>query len=147
MDQRIKGQEISVRINQDGTTVAAIDTISTFNDEVKLRLLEAGYLGEVVNRFDEILDGYGGDMEINVTQASWITLVLAIEQRARREVINTVFNVVRTDLFPNGDTLVLVYSDVHWGPVPTTVGSRSDYVKVKLTFSCSQRATQQNAVA
>ena len=145
-DQRLKGQELSIRIVNDGTTDATIDSVANFNDEVALEIKEAGYLGETVNRFDEILNGHGGDMEINITKANWNQLVTAIINRARRITPSTVFNVVRTDLFPNGDSAIYVYSDVKWGPLPTSVASRGDYVKPKLQFKCSERQVQINAV-
>jgi len=146
MDQRIKGQEVGIRIVTDAVTEASIDTVSSFNDAVALELKEAGYLGEVVNRFDEILNGFGGDMEINITRGDWVFLVQRIVDRATRKTPNTVFNVVRTDLFPNGDSAIFVYSDVKWGEIPTTVASRGDYVKPKLQFKCSDRAVKVNAL-
>ena len=146
MDQRLKGQEVSIRIVQNDTTIAEINTISTFNEEVALRLLEAGYLGETTNRFDEILDGYGGDMEIAISKANWVLLQGAVTDRAQRKTIGTVFNVVRTDLFANGDSNVYIYTDVNWGPMPSNVASRGDYVKPKLQFKCSSRPVSTNSI-
>lgn len=146
MDQRLKGQEVSIRIVRDGVVDTEIDSISSFNEETALELKEAGYLGETVNRFDEILNGFGGDMEIHVTRANWIALELAVISRARRETVAVVFNVVVTDLYPNGESQLRVYSDVHWGPMPKAVASRGDYVKPKLQFKCSERAVSVNAL-
>lgn len=146
MDQRIKGQEVSVRVVQDGVVVQEIDSVANLNETTSLELKEAGYLGETTNRFDEILNGFGGDMEINITRASWIGLELAIISRARRETPNTVFNVVVTDLFPNGDSLVKVYQNVFWGELPKSVAGRGDYVKPKLQFKSSERAAKPNAL-
>ncbi len=144
MDQRIKGQEVSIRIVNAGAVVAAIDTISSFNDQVAIELKEAGYLGEFVNRFDEILNGFGGDMEINVTHADHVLLEAAILDRATRQIPNLVFNVIRTDIFPNGDSNIFTYSDVKWGPIDGNVSSRGDYVKKKYQFKCSERAVASN---
>lgn len=145
MAQRLKGQEVSIRIVTDGVT-EELNTFSNFNDEIALELKEAGYLGEVTNRFDEILNGYGGDMELNLQKASWLTLTQRIRDRAQRRTPGTVFNIVRTDLFPNGDSIMFIYKDVSWGPVPTSVSSRGDYVKPKLQFKCSERGEQINAI-
>lgn len=145
-DQRIKGQEVSVRIIQDGVVVQEIDSIANLNESTALELKEAGYLGETTNRFDEILNGFGGDMEINLTRANWIQLELAVIRRARRETPGTVFNVVVTDLFPNGESLVKVYQNVFWGEMPKSVPGRGDYVKPKLQFKCSERAASPNAL-
>ena len=111
-DQRLKGQEISVRVIQAGNVINSIDAISAFNNNVALEIKEQGYLGEVVNRFDEILNGFGGDFEFHVTRADWNNLVSAIIDRAQRRTPEVVFNVVRTDFYPNGDSAVYTYQDV-----------------------------------
>lgn len=146
VDQRLKGQEVSVRVINAGNVVAEIDSVSSFNDATAFELKEDGFLGEGVNRFDEILNGFGGDMEIQIAKAAWITLQQSIIDRAQRLTPEVVFNVVRTDLFANGDSLIFTYQDVHWGEMPTTVASRGDFVKVKLTFKCSERPYKQNAL-
>jgi hypothetical protein len=145
-DPRLKGQEISIRVIDDGVVDSTIDSVASFNDEAMLELKEDGFLGELVNRFDEIFNGFGGDMEIQLTKGNWIQLQLAIIERAQRKVLSRVFNVVRTDLFANGDTIIYTYSDVNWGPMTSTVASRADFAKVKMQFKCSTRATQVNAL-
>lgn len=146
-NQRIKGQEISIRIIQNGTVVGSVDSISTFSDEVTLELKEAGYIGEVANRFDEVLNGYGGNFEFNVRTAAWNTFVKAIIDRAQRRTPDTVFNVIRTDLYPNGDSTIYTYNDVSWGAVPGSVPSRTEYVKQSMSFKCSDRPMQINQLA
>lgn len=146
MDQRLKGQEVSIRIVNDNVVVGAIESIAAFNDSVLFEQKEAGYLGEVTNRFDEILNGYSGDFEFHCTKADWIEIVNSIEARARREAPNLTFNVVRVDLYPNGDSLTFNYIDVKWGAVPTNVSSRGDFVKVRMEFKCEQRTNDANAL-
>lgn len=145
-DQRIKGQEVSIRVIQAGNLVAEIDSVSAFNDEVSLELKEAGFLGETVNRFDEILNGFGGDMEFHVAKANWNLLVSAIIDRATRRTPDVIFNVVRTDFYPNGDSAVYTYQDVKWGPIPTSIASRGDYVKPKMQFKCEERPVKINGL-
>lgn len=145
-DPRLKGQEISIRIVTDAVVDSTIDSIASMNDEVMLELKEDGFLGELVNRFDEIFNGFGGDMEIQLTRADWLTVELAIIERAQRKVLSRVFNVIRTDLFGNGTSCVYTYADVKWGPIATTIASRADFVKVKMQFKCSERPTQVNAL-
>lgn len=145
-DQRLKGQEVSVRVIQAGNVVTSIDSVSAFNDNVALELKEQGYLGETVNRFDDILNGYGGDFEFHVNRADWNDLVELIIARATRAQPDLVFNVVRTDFYPNGDTSVFTYQDVKWGAIPTSVASRGDYVKPRMEFRCEERPVQTNAL-
>jgi hypothetical protein len=142
--QRLKGQEVSIRVLLQGVVQSSIDSVGSFNDTMDLELKQDGFLGEPVNRFDEILNGYGGDFEIQVTTSSWVTLQQKIRDRATRVAPGLVFNIVRTDLFPSGDSLVITYVDVHWGQQPTSIGSRGDYVKIKASFGCSERDEQVN---
>lgn len=145
-DQRLKGQEVSIRIVSGGNVETSIDSVSVFNEQVALELKEAGYLGETVNRFDEILNGFGGDMEFHVATASWNNLVESIIARATRAQPDLVFNVIRTDFFPNGDSAIYTYQDVKWGSVPTTISSRGDYVKGRVEFRCEERPVQVDAL-
>lgn len=145
-EPRLQGQQISIRIIEDGSVVNEIDSIGTFDDGVKLALKEDGFLGEPVNRFDEVLEGYTFSFEYQPTKADHMRLVLSIEERARREVPNRVFNIVRTDFFSNGSTAIFTYVDVKWGPAGTNVASRGDFAKIKMEGACSQRDVQINAI-
>jgi hypothetical protein len=141
-EPRLLGTDVSIRLIRDGAQVASINAVGSFNDEVKLEMKQDGFLGEPVDRFDTIHHGYGGDLEFQVNRHTWQTDFLAsIEARARREVFTT-FNLVRTDRYSNGQSAISTYKNVAWGPVPTNVPSRADYVKVKLSFGCSERPTQ-----
>lgn len=145
-DQRLKGQEVSVRVIQAGNVITSIDSVSAFNENVALELKEQGYLGETVNRFDEILNGFGGDFEFHVNSADWHDLVASILDRATRKTPDVVFNVVRTDFYPNSDTAIFTYQDVKWGAIPTAVASRGDYVKPRMEFRCEERPVKVNAL-
>lgn len=145
-DQRLKGQEISIRVTQQGTIVDSFTSFSSFNEEVDLEIKGDGFLGEGVNRFDEILNGYGGDFEMQLTTSAWMKFQQNVIARATRTQPDLVFNVIRTDFFPNGESLIVTYLDVKWGGMPTSVGSRGDYAKVKGQFKCSDRSEQFNQV-
>lgn len=146
MAQRIKGQEISVRIVQAGVVQTQLDSIMNFNEEVALELKEQGYLGEFSNRFDEIFNGFGGDFEMHCTNANWNTWQQAVIARAQRVDPTIQFNVVRTDFFPDGSSNIYTYADVSWGAMPAQIGGRGDYLKVKGQFKCSERPVASNAL-
>jgi len=145
-EKRLKGQEVSIRISAGGVVLDSIDSIGMFNDNVAYELKEDGFLGETVNRFDEILNGYGGDFEFQITRASWHTLVEQITARATRETPDLEFTVVRTDFYPNGDTAIYTYKDVNFGPLPTAVAGRGEFVRPRLEFRCSDRPVRVNAL-
>lgn len=146
MGDRLKGQEVSIRVVDSGTLVASLDSISSFNSEMKSEIKEDGFLGETTNRFDDIHNGYGGDFEIQLRRPDWADFQLRVQARQERKNPNIVFNVVRTDLYPDGTSTVYTYIDVKWGPMTESIGSRSDFVKGKCQFACSKRTVKQNAL-
>ena len=146
MDPRIRGHEISIRVVNAGSVVAEINSVASFNEEAKLELKEDAFLGENVNRFDEIFNGFGGDFEFQTNSAKWVELQQAIIARAQRVTPSVTFNVVRTDFYANGETAVFTYQDVKWGAMPTSVSSRGDYVKIKATFACGERPVAVNSL-
>lgn len=145
-DLRLKGQEVTVKITRAGSVVTEINSIGSFNDNVMLEIKQDGFLGEAVDRFDEVLGGYGGDFEIQHNTARWHELVLAIESRARREQPDLVFNVIRTDFYANGETAVITFIDVKWGAVPRNLSGRAEYDKAKFEFKTSEKDVQINAL-
>lgn len=128
-DLRLRGQEVSIKVTAAGQLVTAIDSVASFDDSIMFEIKEDGFLGEVANRFDEVLNGYSGNLEMQVTNAKWLNFTGQIEARAKRQQPALVFNMVRTDFFANGDSAVITYPDVKFGAIPTTVGGRQEFVK------------------
>lgn len=145
-DSRLKGQEVEVRVTRAGSVESSIAAIGTFNDQVMLETKQDGFLGELTDRFDDIMRGYGFDLEFQVSEAAWIDFQEAMIARSQRLTPDVVFNVIRTDFYSNGDTLIITYMDVKFGAQPTTIASRGDFVKVKLEGKCSQRSVQKNSL-
>ncbi len=145
-DPRIKGQEISLRVVNAGTVEQSMDSVSSFDDNVDMKEMEDGFLGEQVNRFDNALNGYGGNFEMQASNAGWVRFKQAVIAKAQRLNPNVVFNVVVTDLYPNGDSVVTTYVDVTFGSIPKTVASRTDFVKIKWSFKTSTLGEQINAL-
>jgi hypothetical protein len=146
MASRLKGQEVEIRVVNAGNVVTSIAAIATFNEQVMLETKQDGFLGEVVDRFDDILRGYGFDLEFQVSEAAWIDLQTAIIDRAQRKTPEVTFNVIRTDFYANGDTLIVTYSDVKFGAQPLSIASRGDFVKVKIEGKSSERTIQKNSL-
>lgn len=142
----MKGQEVEIRITRAGSPENTISAIGNFNDNVMLETKQDGFLGEIVDRFDDVMRGYGFDLEFQVSEAAWIDFQTAMIDRSQRATPDVIFNVIRSDFYSNGDTLIFTYMDVKFGGQPTTIASRGDFVKVKLEGKCSQRSVQKNAL-
>ena len=143
---RLRGQEVRIVVLQNGSTVSEINSITMMDTNTDLVIQEDGFLGEVVNRYDTILNGYGGNFELHVTTADYIALEKAAVEKAQRLVPGTVFNVVRVDLFADGTSNIHTFTNVAWGPIPENIAGRAAFVKVKLSFKCSEKATQTSAI-
>lgn len=142
-DPRLKGQEVEIRVTVDGAIETTISSnIASFEETYKFDKKEDGFLGEVTNRYDDIFNGVDVKLEFQVNAASWMDAQQAIKSRSQRKTPGTVINVVRTDYYANGETVVSTYPDVRFGPQPTSVASRGDFVKVSWDFSCSDRDFQ-----
>jgi hypothetical protein len=142
--QRIKGQEVAVIILVGGDLQTQLTDIQNFNATMKVRKIEQGYLGETANRYDEIFDGCELDFELHVHSQDWVDYLQAIFDRARRRTPDVTFNVTATMFFPNGDTPVIKFPDIHFGDVPMNISSRGDYVKIKVQAVCSEPQLQKS---
>jgi hypothetical protein len=136
-DQRLKGQEVQVQVVVGGQLSDAFTAIASFSDTMKMESMEAGYLGEVTNRTDDIFNGWDGTLSMHVSKQKWMEFQALIKARAQRAQPDLVFNLVRTDFYPNGETPTRTYKDVAFGAEPTNVASRGDYVSVDVPFMCS----------
>ena len=137
-DQRLKGQEVQITVTQDGVVVDAFNAVASFNDTQKSEKIEQGYLGETTNRHDDIFNGYDGSFDFHMENTRWVAFVAAVIARQRRQTPGTIFNVIRVDLFPNGETFSRTYLDVMFGALPNSIGSRGDYVSGSIDFSCDE---------
>lgn len=143
---RLKGQEVSIIVIAGGNVVQEVKAVSNLNDETKLDIKEDGFLGETANEYDQVYNGMSGDFEMQLHRAQWeTTLKQRIINKARRIEPNLVFNVVRIDFYPNGDTVTTTFTDVSWGAIPRTTAARGDFVKVKFAFACSEAPVSVNA--
>lgn len=141
----LMGQDVSIRIVRGDQLFAELRYSLSFNDTVQTEIKESGHLGEKVNRFCEILNGYKGDFEGQVNSAAWIDWQASVEARARREDLTAVFVIARLDQYSDGTTNLITYEDIAWGEMPTSFGGRGEFVKVKGSFACSKRTVVPNA--
>lgn len=133
--QRIKGQEVTVIIVRDGNLEAEMTDIMNFEVSDEYEIKVQGFLGETTNRHDYIFNGCKGSMEMQLHSQQWFLLKKAIKDKARRVTPDTEINISATLFFPNGETPSVLMPNVSFGPLPTNVSARGDYVKVKLEFA------------
>jgi hypothetical protein len=146
MEQRLLGQDVTVRLVRDGVVIAEVATIGSFDDSMDTEIKQEEFLGHTSADYSEVFDGFSGNLEFQSSKSGYVEVALAIEARATRADPSIVFNVVRTDQYANGDSNIFVYKDVAWGPMPSTIGNRKEFVKHKLSFKCSERQVVRNSL-
>jgi hypothetical protein len=134
--QRIKGQETTILIVQDGALQAELTDVRNFEFELQTEIKSQGYLGEKTNRKDEVYNGVKGSFELHLHSQDIFTFQNAILDRAKRNTPDTVFNISSVLNFPNGETPTVLFPDVKFGPIPLNVPERGDYINVKVQFEC-----------
>lgn len=144
MDQRLKGQEVEVRVTSGTDIVQSLTSIKNFDDGLVLEIKQDGYLGEVMDRFDEVATGFKGGFEFHVTTTDYENFIQRVLERAQRINPSLVFNIIRTDFFPNGETAIVTYTNVVWGPFPRSTSGRTEYVNVKAEWATDTRSMQLN---
>jgi len=136
-EQRIKGQEVEVRIVRGGEELTSITDVRSFEMAAQLEILSEGYLGETTDRKDEIYRGFRGSMELNFENGEILQLMRSVIDRARRREAGLQINIRATLNFPNGDTQSILLRDCFFGEIPVSFGSRGDYGTCSLTFEGS----------
>lgn len=142
MAQRIKGQEVSVIIVRGGNVEDTLTNIMNFNVELQSEVKTQGYLGEKNNRTDDIFNQVKFDGELHLSSKDWFNFSKAILDRQKRITPDVLFNITLTLVFPNGDTPSVLLPDCKFSAQPLNIGSRSDYVKVKIDGMCDDAQFQ-----
>jgi hypothetical protein len=130
--QRIKGQEVTVLISDNGVLQDTLTDIQNFEMELQFEIISKGYLGEPSNRKDEIYNGAKFTMELHLHTEDWFNFQSDIKARAQRVQPDLIFNITAVLSFPNGDTPTVLLPDCKFGAQPMSIRSRGDYVSVKL---------------
>jgi hypothetical protein len=138
---RIRGQETSVVLIQDGNPVDEITTIQNHEFTYMTERKEEGYIGETSNRFDTIFNGVSGKMDLHFSSSKVFDVFASIIEKAARRVPGTRFNIKTTMNFVDGSRARVIMRDVEFGNIPVNFGSRSDYGKISLDYACSSAQT------
>lgn len=141
MQQRIKGQEVTVVVAVGSKPELSLTDITNFNANVKLETKQQGFLGEFSDRVDMVYTVTGFDMEVHLHSQDYLRFAQAIKDKAQRVTPDVVFNVTVVLQFPNGETPTVVLPDVAFGEIPLNVPARVDYVKSKVQGICSNHET------
>jgi len=136
--QRLLGQQVSIIIIQDSAPLTELNCIRSFSFTYELEMKDEGYLGETTNRKDSVFKGVKMDLELHTNNNKIFTLIQSAVDKARRRTPGTRINIKCSLVYSNGDTVRVTFPDVEFGDFPVSIGSRTDYVTVKLDAACSE---------
>lgn len=143
-DQRIKGQEVSIVITNDGELEAELTDVKNCEFVPQFEIKEQGYLGEKTNRTDDIFNGVKGSLELHIHSGDVFDFIQAVKDRAQRNTPDRVFNIAGIFVFPNGEIRTLTIPDAKFGPTPISQSDRGDYVAVKFEFAADDYTVEQD---
>ena len=138
MAQRIKGQEVEIVMLVDWAPRENLAFAQSLDFTFKTEIKEEGFLGETTNRYDTVFNGVEGKTQHQFDNPEPFNIVRLIVNKARSREPGTTFNLRATLKFPSGQKARIVFRDVAFGSLPFSVGSRTDYVKFSMDFSCSE---------
>jgi hypothetical protein len=135
---RVRGQEVSVQVVQDGKIVAELNDVKSFDVEFQMDVMKEGYLGEFTDRRDDMFKGISGKIEFHIENNAPFDFINAVVQRSQSRVKGTQFNVQSTVNLPNGQVKRLLVNDIFFSSIPVNVSGRSDYVTYSLPYEAAE---------
>jgi hypothetical protein len=135
---RVRGQEVSVQVVQNGKIVAELTDVKSFDVEFQMDVMKEGYLGEFTDRRDDMFKGISGKIEFHIENNAPFDFINAVVQRSQSRVKGTQFNVQSTVNLPNGQVKRLLVNDIFFSSIPVNVSGRSDYVTYSLPYEAAE---------
>lgn len=136
--KRIRGQEVSIALVQDGVTLDTLTAIKSFEFTFQQELKNEGYLGETSERVDSIYKAIKGQLEIHTSDKAAFVLAKSLIDKAARRTPNMRINIKCTFAYSNGDRVRATIPDVEFGDIPFNAANRGDYVQTRLDFAASE---------
>ena len=136
--KRIRGQEVSVALVQDGVTLDTLTAVKSFEFTYQQEIKNEGYLGETSERVDSIYKAIKGQLEIHTSDKAGFVLAQALVEKAARRTPNMKINIKCTFSYANGDRVKCTIPDVEFGDIPFNSANRTDYVSTRLDFAASE---------
>jgi len=136
--QRIKGQECKLAFVTPDGPAEGIDAIKSFEANLDMEILSERYIGEDVDRFDDVVRGFSGKAEIHLASKEYFRFQQKVQDRAqRRTPAAGVFNVTSTFNFPNGERARITFQGLSFEGLPMSVPDGAQYVSATISWKCS----------
>lgn len=133
-EQRIRGEQVQIRVTTNGVLERTITAIESMTWTVNTAVISKGYLGENTERKDEIYKGQKIELSFDSESADGILLMALIADRAARRsaATNQVINIIFVANYPNGQRPRVTVQDVKFEGPSLGMQNRESYVSQRL---------------
>ena len=131
---RILGQDVTLRITQDGVALSQITAVESATFHPKVRTLSEQFLGETAMRQDEIFDEVDVSVVIQPEGIQLFQMQLDVVNRAivRQQAGRPTFNFSFKISFPAGGSARILVPDLSFDLGPLNVPERDQYANLNL---------------
>lgn len=139
MAQRIKGQEVTLSFTTPEGRATGLGNIQSFEAELQMEILREGYLGQTVERRDDIFKGVSGRCELHIETGDYFRFTQLVQDRAeRRSAAGGTFNATASFAFPGGARARITFENIFFGALPIRTPDRASYVQVAIEWECER---------
>jgi hypothetical protein len=136
--QRIKGQEVTFSVVRDGNPTP-IGVAQSVTITVDIERLEEEYIGETSMNYDSVYNGTQIESDLHLENDEFLSFIEAVKQRAERRAGGALrVDAAVTLVFPTGIVRQILLINLESAELPIEVGSRKDYVSLKVDMKTNQ---------
>ena len=134
--KRILGSDSSMVMTGPNGMERGFGAVKSFEWTIEIEPTEEGYIGEITNRFGEVLGGYSGAFEFHFENANPIAFYERVTNRIK-ENSNEQFSFLSTFQFPDGVRQRVNFANIFFGNLPVVSGGKAEYVNGNVTWKGS----------
>lgn len=139
-EQRIRGEEIQVRVVAAGQIQRTFTAIENFTWTVNTEVIRKGYLGETSDRADEIYKGQSVEFTFDPESPDALTFIQLIADRASRRVASSQkINISFVAAFPSGKRPRVTVNDLKFRDPGWNAANRDSYVGQRMSGQTGER--------
>lgn len=139
--ERLIGQDCLFGITYNGA-LTTLGVVMSSSFSVDTKILTEGYLGETVNRFSDVLEGYSFKVKLHLDSEEALIIANAVAARAQAQDPSVKFNATMRATFSGGQsgtasTPRVIFSDLFFDPTNFNIPKKDEFVDVEFTSKTS----------
>ena len=135
---RARGADSELLLLVNGAPIVNFTNFKDLSITFEIDKTEEQYLGEAASRYDDLFKGISLSMTFHIDSPDAFAAMDRIIERASRRDPTAVFNLKTSVNFPGRGRVRYIFTNLFFGSLPLNIGSRADYMSLKLEASCSE---------